>query len=72
MSTELTPIKGEYEVIVDREKREVAYSQTEMNVTSFWGGTQRGPMIQLAPQNRFIQLTKDQVIDLIGVLKGWL
>jgi hypothetical protein len=69
MSTELTPVKGEYEMIYNHEPRS---AETEMQITSFSGGIQKGAMIQLTPQHGYIQLTRGQVMELITTLSNWL
>lgn len=73
MSTELTPIIGRIE-ISDIEKRQSNYRQGELMITSFSGGLGAGPMLQLTTPIGYdhIQLTKDQVKNLLQTLSEWL
>lgn len=70
MSTELTRIKGRIEIPVSSEKRS-KYEHDEMLLTSFSGGN-NGRMIQITLQANHIQLTSEQVKDLIATLTEWL
>jgi hypothetical protein len=69
MSTELTPIKGRIKVF-SSEKRS-KYERDEMLLTSF-SGSKNGRMIQITLQANHIQLTSEQVKDLITTLTEWL
>ena len=69
MSTELKSIKGRYEDTRNSIKRKVTYDETELLITRFSGGKKNGAMIQLTPEQGYIQLTKDQVKELIVVLQ---
>lgn len=72
MSTELTPIKGRIE-IPDGHTRTSTYRETEILLTSFSGG-KNGTMVQLTLPLGVchVQLTKDQVKDLIATLSEWI
>lgn len=71
MSQELAVIKGRTEIIIP-ETRTVSYKSNELYITSFSGP--KGSMIQISPDigTTHIQLEKEQVIELIHTLIGWL
>jgi hypothetical protein len=72
MSTELTPIKGRIE-IPDGKTKTSSYKETELLLTSFYGGTENGRMIQLTLPLGIchIQMTQQQVRDLLMTLAEW-
>lgn len=70
MSTELKSILGRVEV-PDTKLARSNYHSGQMDIVSFSGGTQ-GPMIQVSISDSHLQLTRDQVKDLIKTLTDWL
>lgn len=73
MSKELTTIKGRIE-IPDADTKTSKYTDGELYITSFPGGKSEGQMVQLSftLMEDHIQLTKQQVRDLIATLSEWL
>lgn len=71
MSTELTPIIGRTE-FPHPETMQSTYKEDELLLTSFSGGKENGRMLQLTLIHGHIQLTKDQVKDLIQTLSEWI
>jgi hypothetical protein len=73
MSKELAVIKGQCEV-VNKDAKSVSHKNSELYVTSFYGGKENGAMIQISPDfgTDHIQLKKEQVKELIKILTDWL
>lgn len=69
MSQELIVIKGRKEVV---NEEAVSYKDQELCITSFYGGTSNGAMIQLDIDMAHIQLDKNKVRDLVYQLNQWL
>jgi hypothetical protein len=74
MSTELQSTKGleefypkNFNFLTDSPQ----YKETEMHINSFSGG-KRGRCIQLTPQNRYVQLDRAGVQELVNTLSEWL
>jgi hypothetical protein len=71
MSTELKSTKGLEEIPVPNERRS-EYEETHLLMTSYWGGRDKGRMVQLTPERDHIQLDKAGVQDLVNTLSDWL
>lgn len=74
MSTELKSIFGKIE-IPDKVRLKSSYVSREVNLTSFYGGKERGHSLQISFLNAnnescFIQLDNENVKELINTLKG--
>ena len=70
MSTEITEIKGRYEVRTKCEK--TSYDDCCIHINRFYSGRIHNRMLQLTINgntNGYIQLTKEQVKELIQALK---
>ncbi len=68
MSTNIAEIIGRMENY-DHKNKDVTYINKYMYVNRFYGGEKEGRMLQLTTGvNSYIQLTQDQVKDLIKVL----
>lgn len=69
MSTEIGKVNGRREIDQDSTNRTVKYTDSEIYVTRFAG--QNGPMVQLTLEfeQDCIQLTKDQAMELVKLLK---
>jgi hypothetical protein len=65
MSTHIETLKGIKESELSNEKIE-----TTMSLTRFWGGAEKGRMLQLTVSNSdgYIQLTKEETIELAKTL----
>jgi hypothetical protein len=74
MSQDIIELRGRME-IPNSQDRTVTYKESTMQVTSFSGGKQ-GPMLQFNtgsyPDLGYTQLTREQVIELVHTLIGWL
>lgn len=73
MSTEIAEIKGYVQKHVDSKDNKfpnVKFVYSTLHITRFYGGEDNGSMIQLTPSygQDYIQLTKEQVNELIQVL----
>ena len=68
MSTHLKSIKGRREAAYHSWTKTISYKPTTMSITAFYGGKKIGPMIQLTLDSNCIQLTKNQVNQLIETL----
>ena len=71
MSTRIKTIKGRYESVSRRDSPTPIYSNSELHLTRFWGGTKNGSMLQLTIQSdktAYIQLTQEQVKELAQTL----
>ena len=70
MSTEIAEIKTMFQY--HKGGKEIQYVDDILHVNRFYGGEERGPMIQLSivngPQN-YTMLTKEKVKELIQVLR---
>lgn len=44
----------------------------DLYVTTFYGGHKYGKSIQLTIRDKYCELTRDSVVELIVMLKGWL
>jgi len=71
MSTHIDQIQGRREGLCF-EKYEPDYVPTYMHLTRFYGGEPNGSMLQLTISNPegYIQLTKQEVKDLIEILQN--
>ena len=74
MSTEIGQIEGRFEEVESVEKRTVRYRPCTLYLTQFSGGEKNGVMLQMTiaqenGESAFIQLTRDQVRDLVATLK---
>ena len=72
MSTELKTLKGKIE-IPDSPKMESTYKSTELYLTSFYGGQERGTSLQIGFYNdlgnyNHIQLDHETIIELRNIL----
>ena len=72
MSTELGKLKGKIEIPVPG-KMKVTYMNTEVHITRFWGGTERGVSLQLTFENEthgfsHIQISKEEAEILKNIL----
>jgi len=65
MSTHIETLKGIKESELSKERIE-----TTMSLTRFWGGAEKGRMLQLTVSNSdgYIQLTEQETIDLAKTL----
>ena len=65
MSTHIETLKGIKESELSNEKIE-----TTMSLTRFWGGAEKGTMLQLTVSNSdgYIQLTEEETIELAKTL----
>lgn len=74
MSTKLKTIKGRYEHVKSVKERTMEYRPSTLFLTRFSGG-EKGIMLQMTIQQKdgdsaYVQLTRDQVRELILELKG--
>lgn len=76
MSTRIALISGKYE-IPNPATMTCNYGRSDLLVTSFWGGVNRGKCLQITAVEddatvSYSQLTKEQVLELRDVLSAWL
>ena len=66
MSTHIETLKGIKESAVNCNEK----IETTMSLTRFWGGAEKGSMLQLTVSNSdgYIQLTKEETIELAKTL----
>lgn len=72
MSTKIKTIKGRYEESTNGDFTS-NYETSKLHINRFYGGKKNGRMLQLTinqPNVGYIQLTQDQVKDLIETLQN--
>lgn len=74
MSTDIGTIQGRFERVKSVSESTVEYRPSELHLTRFSGGEKMGVMLQMTIQQKdgnmaYIQLTRDQVKELVVKLK---
>ena len=70
MSTHIGTVTGRKEEGGNKNAFTPNYSDIELFITRFWGGTKRGRCIQLTIEDSYIQLTEEQVKELTTILSN--
>lgn len=48
------------------------FESKEFSIISFYGGKDRGPMLQISFADKYIQLKVDEIKNIISVLNKWI